>query len=102
MVNYVYVKTVLDSTNLRSIKSTFSGGACPQTPLVCRMLCMQICTCPPVIHTISFCLPLGNKLKETLTHLPNVSTDLCTTILSHGHYHETTTHIPKMLSFLAE
>ena len=38
----------------------------PPTPLDCHMLCTQIHTCPPIIHTISFWPPLDIKLKETL------------------------------------
>ena len=41
-------------------------GACPETPLVFHTLCPQIHTCPPIIRPISFCAPLGKKLKETL------------------------------------
>ena len=49
MVNYVCVKTVPEFTKLRPIKgpkSKFPGGACPQTPLVCHMICTWIYTCP--------------------------------------------------------
>ena len=42
-------------SNKRS-KIKISRGSIPRTPLVCHMLCMQICTCPS----------LGKKLKETL------------------------------------
>ena len=41
-------------------------GSMPETPLVFHTLCPQIHTCPPIIHPISFCPPLGKKLKETL------------------------------------
>ena len=41
-------------------------GSMPETPLVFHTLCPQIHTCPPKIHPISFCPPLGKKLKETL------------------------------------
>ena len=76
MVNYVCVKTVPDSTKFHLIKGPnqiFPRGACPRTHLLSHMLCTQIRIClpPPIIHTISFCPPLGKKLKETLVVITN-------------------------------
>ena len=53
---------------IASNKSKISQGS---MPLVCHMLCTRIRTCPPppITHTISFCPPLGKKLKETLLGL---------------------------------
>ena len=80
MVNYVCTKTVPDSTKLRLIKgpkSKFPRGACPRTPLVCHMLCTQICACPSsnqynlILHPPPPTL-LGKKLKETLMVSPPI------------------------------
>ena len=71
------MKTVPDSTKLRLMKgpkSKFPGGTCPQTSLVRHMLCTQICTCPPIIHTISFCPPpLGQKAERKPAHYQDFS-----------------------------
>ena len=72
MVNYICVKTVPDSTKLHIIKgpkSKFPQGSMP--PDLPHALYMNMCLppkppLPPIIHTISFCPPLGKKLKETL------------------------------------
>ena len=68
----VCAKTVPDSTKLRLIKgpkSKFPRGSKPPNPPSLPHACTQICACPPIIHTISFCppSPMGKKLKETLT-----------------------------------
>ena len=76
MVNYVCEKTVPDSTKLRLIK--FPGGACPWAPpSLPHALDIHTYLPPPIIHTISFCSPLGKELKETLTgvHIPEVETN---------------------------
>ena len=50
-------------SNKRS-KTKIPRRACPQISLVCRMLCPQMCIPPLMIYTISFCPPLGKKLKK--------------------------------------
>ena len=70
MVNCVCAKTVPHFIKVRLIKdpkSKFPRGVCPQTPLVCHMLCTWIHTCLPN-NPYNFILlpPLGKKLKETL------------------------------------
>ena len=46
MVNICLYKSSPSFHLIKGPKSTFSGGACPQTPQVCHTLCPQIHTCP--------------------------------------------------------
>ena len=71
MVYYVCAKTVQDSTKLRVIKGPkpkFPRGACFRTPPPPSLPhALHLDTYLP--HAISFCPPLGKKLKKTLLSL---------------------------------
>ena len=56
-----------NSPRFYQIASNKRWGSMPLDPLVCHMLCTQICACPPN-NPYNLILPptLGKKLKETL------------------------------------
>ena len=61
----VCAKTVPDSTKLqKGPRSKFPRGAYPHTPYFATCFAHRYVLVPPIIHTISNCPPLGQKLKE--------------------------------------
>ena len=67
MVNHVCAKTVPDSTIIKKSKIKISQGSMPPAPPSLPHALhtdMYLPPPPPIIHTISFCPPLGQKTER--------------------------------------